>query len=137
VKEVQSEDKLRNVFGDDDFALHLKIMSSVAITVTRSGDFCCHTNLHTKRTLLQTGYKKPITSLTLLDRPNIMSVLFDYHTMGRSKVELDQFGRGLALFGFLEIVKSNPQLWKVYYCNDSILTPGKILWCYITHIPNN
>jgi hypothetical protein len=99
-----------DVFGEDDFALDL---------------------------LLQTGYKKPITSLTLLDRPNIMSVLFDYHTMGRSKVELDQFGRGLALFGFLEIVKSNPQLWKVYYCNDSILTPGKILWCYITHIPNN
>jgi hypothetical protein len=45
--------------------------------------------------LQQTGYRKPVTNITLTDRPGLMSVLVDYHIMARSKAELDQFCQGL------------------------------------------
>jgi hypothetical protein len=50
--EVQSTEELHHLLLDDDTASDL---------------------------LQQTGYRKPVTNITLTDRPGLMSVLVDYH----------------------------------------------------------
>ena len=45
--------------------------------------------------------------------------------MTKVKTEMDQFHEGLNTFGFLDMVKENPEMWKPYFvCDDSNLTPG-------------
>ena len=54
--------------------------------------------------LNETGYRKAVCSLTLSDRPAIMSALLDYHLMIKVKAEMDQFKEGLQTLGYLEIL---------------------------------
>ena len=48
--------------------------------------------------------------------------------MAKCKSELDQFANGLKLFGFLEMVKNDPDIWESYFmynCLGTTLTPGE------------
>ena len=49
--------------------------------------------------LLQTGYRKPISSLTTTDKKEIISALLDYHVMLKVKGAMDQYMDGLEALG--------------------------------------
>ena len=60
--------------------------------------------------LLETGYRKPLSSLTCDDKPCIKEAVRDYHTLVKIKPELDQFSDGLETLSVLQTVKKYPSL---------------------------
>lgn len=75
--------------------------------------------------IFATGFKKPLTSLTIADRGDLLDVLLDFHLMSKVKSEMDQFVKGLGTFDFISKVKQNPTLWKPYFVYaDRKLTAG-------------
>ena len=75
--------------------------------------------------LCETGYRKPVCSLKLVDKPSLLATLLDYHLMIKVKAEMDQFKEGLHTLGFYEDFKSNPFLWEPYFMNvNEQLTSG-------------
>ena len=60
--------------------------------------------------LLETGFRKPIFSLTCVDKALINETLCDYHFLVKVKAELDQFSKGLETLGVLEETKKYPSL---------------------------
>ena len=80
--------------------------------------------------LNDTGYRKAVCSLTLSDRPAIMSALLDYHLMIKVKAEMDQFKEGLQTLGYLEVLQSDPSLWEEYFLDKNMpLTAGISICC--------
>ena len=62
---------------------------------------------------------------------SITPVLLDFHLMARVKTDMDQFRDGLNMFGFLDMVKTDPEIWRPYFmCEDAKLTPGKMYIMY-------
>ena len=80
--------------------------------------------------LAATGFRKPVCMLGLSDRSSIISALLDFHLMAKVKTEMDQFRDGLSTFGFLDMVKANPLMWKPYFivCGEINLTPGMYMY---------
>lgn len=77
--------------------------------------------------LLTTGFRKPVSMLSLNDRPDLISALLDYHLMARVKTEMDQFIDGLHTFNFLDMVREDPTMWRSFFVrNTSGLTPGML-----------
>ena len=75
--------------------------------------------------LLQTGYRKPISSLVATDKQEVISALLDYHIMLKVKGAMDQYMAGLEALGLLERIRENPSVWKALFTKPSHrLTPG-------------
>ena len=75
--------------------------------------------------LMTTGFRKPVTHLTVADCGDIISGLVDYHLMSKVKAEMDQFCKGLETFQFLDMLRANPKIWEPYFTHiESNLTPG-------------
>lgn len=75
--------------------------------------------------LLVSGFRRPVSSLTLKDCQSLKQALLNYHLIAKVKAELDQFKEGLHLFEFYDLLLSDPEMWKpffLYSSND--LTPG-------------
>ena len=84
--------------------------------------------------LFQTGYRKPISLLTIQERYEIASALIDFHLMAKVKCIMDQFIEGLKAGGVLDGIVQQPNLWEplfvlssssnlsrgVYYCAHAI-----------------
>lgn len=78
--------------------------------------------------LVATGFRKPVCSLKIADRPAILSALVEYHVMAKMKAEMDQFKEGLNVLGFLDTVKRNPDMWEPFFMyRKSKVTAGRIL----------
>ncbi len=60
--------------------------------------------------LLETGYRKPLSSLSCEDKPCIKKALRDYHTLVKIKPELDQFSDGLETLNVLPTMKKYPSI---------------------------
>ena len=60
----------------------------------------------------ETGFRKPLSQLTLQDRPNLQWVLRDHHTVLKIKPEIDQYCDGLETLGVLECVRKYPCLMR-------------------------
>ena len=54
-----------------------------------------------KALLSETGFRKPLSQLTISDRQPIIDMLLDYYIMVKVKAEMDQFKDSLQIFGFL------------------------------------
>ena len=52
--------------------------------------------------LLQTGFNKPITGLTLADKEEIAHAMIDYHLIAKVKCAMDQFMEGLKEYQLLD-----------------------------------
>lgn len=82
--------------------------------------------------LLETGYNKPLSLLTMEDLDNILSYIIDYHCLIKVKASMDQFIDGLISGGIMDNIRSHSQLLKPMFCPDpSQLTAG--IWlqqCY-------
>lgn len=77
--------------------------------------------------LLETGYRKPLTSITVNDREVIAVVLKLYHTLIKVKAEIDQFVDGLRCLGIDRYIKQYPELMEPVFVNmpRKRLTAGK------------
>lgn len=75
--------------------------------------------------LLATGFRKPVSTLSLSDCPDLISTLLDFHLMAKVKTEMDQFIEGLRTFNFLDMLRADPNMWRPFFIRDtSHLTPG-------------
>ena len=73
--------------------------------------------------LLQTGFNKPITGLTLSNKEEIAHAMLDYHLIAKLKCAMDQFMEGLNEYQLLDNIRQNPTLWKpmfVYSVSNDI-----------------
>ena len=78
--------------------------------------------------LSETGFRKPLSQLTISDRQPIIDMLLDYYIMVKVKAEMDQFKDGLQVLGFLKVLQENPQLFRQYFMNVEVpLTAGNII----------
>ena len=50
--------------------------------------------------LMTTGFRKPISHLTISDHLYLSAALLDYYLMAKMKAEMDQFCEGLNTLGF-------------------------------------
>ena len=79
------------------------------------------------RGLSETGFRKPLSRLTISDRQAIIELLLDYYMMVKVKAEMDQFKDGLQVLGFLKSLQENPDLFRQYFINVEVpLTAGII-----------
>lgn len=60
--------------------------------------------------LLETGYRKALSSLTVEDLIGIKRTLRNFYMLLRVKAEIDQFLEGLSCLGVLDQVRSHPML---------------------------
>ena len=75
--------------------------------------------------ILQTGYRKPILTLKLEDRVDIVATLIDYHLMIKVKSAMDQYMEGLTVLGLLNRVQQHPSTWKpLFMKHTQRLTTG-------------
>lgn len=75
----------------------------------------------------ETGFRKPLSRLTISDRQAIIELLLDYYMMVKVKAEMDQFKDGLQVLGFLKSLQENPDLFRQYFINVEVpLTAGII-----------
>ena len=52
--------------------------------------------------LLESGFKKPISTLGISDQKRLRGLLLGYHCLLKMKGEMDQFREGLASLGVLK-----------------------------------
>lgn len=68
--------------------------------------------------LMETGYRKPLTHLTLQDIPTLKAALVDYHCMLKAKGAIDQFAEGLQRLKVLDLIKKFPLLTKPCFISE-------------------
>ena len=66
-----------------------------------------------------TGFCKPLQSLTLDDRSNLCDVLRNYYTLIKVLPEINQFCDGLDAIGVLSIIKKYPEIMKHFFVYDT------------------
>ena len=75
---------------------------------------------------METGYGKPVNSLTMNDNTKIMSILTDYHCLLKSKAATDQFDEGLESTGVLHYIRHYGDLMKPLFSHQQlVLTAGE------------
>ena len=76
--------------------------------------------------LLQTGFRKPVTSLAVGDKEEILSAIIDFHFMAKVKCVMDQFMEGLKAVGLLAEIQLQPAVWEPMFvhCNSHDITTG-------------
>ena len=81
-------------------------------------------------TLLETGYRKPLSSLGLSDKTAVANTL-KTHVLARVKPELDQFAEGLSVCGVLEAVRNHPDLMAPFFTHVPVELRAGMLVCDI------
>ena len=80
--------------------------------------------------LMETGYRKPVTYLTLCDRPGLRATLMDYHCMLKAKAAMDQLAEGLQTIKVWDLIQKFPLLTKPFFVSDGkkITAREMIVW---------
>ena len=60
--------------------------------------------------LVQTGFRKSVTCLTLDDAPSVSNALVEYHCMIKVKAAMDQFKNGLNALGLWGMLQECPAI---------------------------
>ena len=68
--------------------------------------------------LMETGYRKPVTFLTLRDKPGLRAALMDYHCMLKAKAAMDQFAEGLQTLKAQDLIQKFPLLTKQFFISN-------------------
>lgn len=75
--------------------------------------------------LLETGYCKPISQITLMQRRGLAATLTSYHLYMKVKACMDQFSEGLELAGLGKYIKLYPDVLRPLFVDEGKpLTPG-------------
>ena len=81
--------------------------------------------LFSSNTLLETGFRKPMSSLRMEDKVAIKKTVLANMIL-KVKPELDQFGDGLRTCGILDAVRRHPGLMaQLFLLRDVDLTTGE------------
>ena len=77
--------------------------------------------------MLETGYRKPLSSLVMSDKESLKNTL-KTHVLMRVKPEIDQFCEGLRMCGILETIRRYSTLMAPYFNYTPVnLTSGVCL----------
>ena len=78
------------------------------------------------------GFKKPITTLKLEDKDELIQAVALHSVLLKSLVEATQFRDGLSVLSVQESMKKNPDLFMPYYClaKSDVLNSGM---CIASH----
>ena len=77
---------------------------------------------------MEAGYKKPICSICLADKPDLVSQITTYHLFIKVKAHMDIFKEGLELFGVYQYVSKYQSLLRSLFVDESIpLTASRSL----------
>lgn len=78
---------------------------------------------------MEAGFRKPLSSLQVADKPAIRSVLLDYHLMMKVKMHMDRFADGLNQLKILDSLQANPALFKhlFVYCERKMSSGAHII----------
>ena len=95
--------------------------------------------------LLETGFRKPVIQLTMVDIPDLRSALLDYHCMLKVKAAMDQYAEGLQQLKVLDLIKKFPLLAKQFFIADEkkitagqhVLVKTLVLYIIVTILFNN
>ena len=88
------------------YCLHIQIRDVSTVTEFRDiflEDYYC-------TLVAETGYSKPLSQLSLLDRDELCKTVKDYHTLVKILPEMDQFCAGLQTLGVLDMLCKYPEI---------------------------
>ena len=68
--------------------------------------------------LLETGYRKPVSSLSLQDIPTLRAAIVDYHCLLKAKAAMDQFADSLQVLKVLDLIRKYPELAKPFFVSQ-------------------
>ena len=69
--------------------------------------------------LTEAGYSKPLHMISVSDKKGILASLCDFHLFMKVKAVMDQFKDGLALGGVLQLMKSNFDLLRPLFVDET------------------
>ena len=84
-----------------------------------------------------TGYRKPLSKITLSDKDEVKKIIRDYNTIINTKAEVDQFCVGLSNLGVLEMAAKHQRLMSTFFipqCN--VLIKGNKILCLVYCLKN-
>ena len=81
---------------------------------------------------LEAGYTKPMTSITMAGKTELMNILMFHYTLYRTKAVLDQLKTGLAVLGVLDAMSKYSNILEPFFvCGKAApLTAGKSAYCF-------
>ena len=75
--------------------------------------------------IFQMGYSKPLSTLTVTDRWDLISTLTLYHITIKVKSSMDQFINGLQDAQVLSYIRKEPETWKPLFVRSrKVLSSG-------------
>ena len=70
--------------------------------------------------MIDAGFCKPLTSITIEDKEEIIHTIALHHTILKSKAELDDLKRGLGALGVLDMLENYPDLLKSFFTTSGV-----------------
>lgn len=78
--------------------------------------------------IIEAGFTKPVSSLSLSDKGEVVSTLLTFHLFIKVKAVMDQFGEGLERAGLLQYMKLYQDLMRPLFVNETpALTASKMI----------
>ncbi len=75
--------------------------------------------------LFQSGFRKSMGALTVADKEEVVGAIVDYHMMVKVKSSMDQYMEGLKVYGLLNNIQTNPEIWMpLFTASKKQLDPG-------------
>ena len=71
-------------------------------------------------TVIDAGFSKPITNLTLADRDEVIHIIALHHTILKCKAELDDLKNGLGALGVGDMLKYHPDILQSFLTTGSV-----------------
>lgn len=68
--------------------------------------------------IFSTGYRKPLSKLTLGDKGSLRSVILTHHCMLTSKAAMDQFCEGLEVLDVLGMMRLNSDIMMPLFIDE-------------------
>ena len=91
--------------------------------------------------VVDAGYNKPVTTITMSSKSELMHVLMLHYTLYRNKAVLDQLQSGLSTLGALDAMKKYPRVLEPFFVHSKKppLTAGmhninNVYYIYISNI---
>ena len=83
--------------------------------------------------VMEAGYKKPLSKLSLEDKEDLVSVITTYHLFIKVKAHMDSFKEGLECFSVLKYISQYEYLLRPLFVDESTpLTACKLNLCMYT-----
>ena len=81
--------------------------------------------------ILEAGFSKPLTTVQLSDKADIISLLTTYHLFIKPKAVMDQYKAGLTLFGLSRFIEKYPNLIRPLFVDEHISVTASKCYCVI------